>query len=183
MKHTERAGSSAGLWSTCTLLRRVCKVSVCVEIWVRCLACARTHWASYAAFHLWTVIKLSRYLGCNWRFCRCVRLIRTRDYVRCPHFPTNAPFLFIYFTRCKERGVTWSVLNRKVHYECSVDGQMQATRPRTGLSKVEWYIPSTLFHRIYFHVRCGYSAMWGLSNMRLMEFLLQSLPCHDSGSC
>jgi hypothetical protein len=63
---------------------------------------------------------------------------------------------------------------------------MVRCRPRAGLSKVDWYIPSTLFHRMFSHyvwIFGDEGFVYCLSNMRLMEFLLQSLSCHDSGSC
>jgi hypothetical protein len=83
-----------------TLVDRVCVVSVCVKIRVRCPTCVRTHWASHAAFHLWIVITWLRCasdcLGCNWTFRRSVRLTSARNYVRCLHFQTNWSFFCLY---------------------------------------------------------------------------------------
>jgi len=160
MQHTERGGLSAGLWTTCTLLRRVCKVSVCLEIWVRCLSCQDllpfTRCVSFVDYD--HVIALSGV----WLFWRSVRLTRTRDYVRCPHFRTNAFFcLYILPAARSKESLDQFWIGRFIRSAVS----MVRCRARAGLSKVEWYIPSTLFHRIYFHVTCGYSAMRGSSTV------------------
>ena len=142
-----------------TLVDRVCVVSVCVKIRVRCPTCVRTHWASHAAFHLWIVITWLRCasdcLGCNWTFRRSVRLTSARNYVRCLHFQTNWSFFCLYILPApRSEESTCSFLNRKVHFDCCV---VRGRDVRVQSTWVQCYTPSTLFHRINFHVRCGYS--------------------------